>query len=132
MKRRDLLKYLPAMGAAIVLIPKLSIAEGTVPPVNAIPECEIPIDKAKILLNVEIDRNHGHELVLNAQDALKALQLTKNVEQPLFFDIEGTSGHSHAVELNHNDLMILWVDGALTKKTSINAGHQHTFNLRIV
>ena len=131
MKRRDLLKYLPAITVAAVLIPRTSTAEEIQPQVDDLPECEIPVDKTKILLNIEIDRNHGHELVLNAQEALKALQLTKNAELPLFFDIEGKAGHSHAVELSHLDLMSLWTDGVLTKKTSINAGHQHTINLVI-
>ena len=118
MNRRDLLKIGSMIGFGIIL-PKAVLAQQT--------------DAAAlddVILNVEIGNNHGHELVLSPKEALLALRTTKTSGQ-VFFDIEGTAGHTHSIALSHENLLTLWVDGALQSKTSIGAGHNHPFSIRL-
>lgn len=118
MNRRDLLKVGSMLGVGIVL-PKLALAQGTE-----------AVSSDSVILSVEIGSNHGHELVLNPKHALLALRTTKN-SGPVFFDIEGTAGHTHSIGLSHENLLALWVDGSFMSNTSIGAGHNHPFSIRL-
>lgn len=118
MNRRDLLKIGSMIGIGISL-PKPGFAQ----------ENET-LSTGNVILNVEIGNNHGHELVLSPKDALLALRSAKN-SGPVFFDIEGTAGHTHSIGLSHEDLLALWVDGSFFNKTSIGAGHNHPFSIRL-
>ena len=118
MNRRDLLKVGSMIGIGIVL-PKLTFAQSSNP---------LPTDE--VILNVEIGSNHGHELIISPKVALEALRTTKT-SGPVFFDIEGTAGHTHSVSLSHENLLALWVDGTFQSKTSIGAGHNHPFSIRL-
>ena len=91
MTRRDLFKIGSMIGIGISL-PKLGLAQSN----GALPSDNVN-------LNVEIGSNHGHELILSPKDALLALRTTKN-SGPVFFDIEGSAGHTHSIGLSHENL----------------------------
>ncbi len=118
MNRRDLLKVGSMIGIGIVL-PKLALAQATE-----------ATSSGDVVINVTIANNHGHELVLSPKDALEALRATKTTDQ-VFFDIEGTAGHTHSIGLTHENLLALFVDGSIQSKTSIGAGHNHPFSIRL-
>lgn len=125
MKRRDLLKM--GAGAALVLVPTIGCAQGTAAPAPA-PEAAEGVES--ILLTTSISRNHGHQVPLDALQALKLLRQTKT-SGFVALDIQGSSGHAHSLELTHQELIALVVDGTLTKASTSGASHTHDVTLTL-
>ncbi|MEK7358573.1 MAG: hypothetical protein AAB250_19160 [Bdellovibrionota bacterium] len=127
MKRRDLLKMGMGTGAALLLVPAVGCAQGTPAPA---PSPQDPQgSSADIVLNSAIGNNHGHEVPLNANQALKLLRQTKT-SGFVQIEIQGTSGHGHGLELTHQELTSLVIDGTLTKNSG-GATHTHAVTLTL-
>lgn len=118
MNRRNILKAGLTTAAGLALfMPKFSFAQETV--------------VEEILLQNDIGTNHGHELILTVVDVLKLLRQTREAA-PVALDIKGKSGHPHALELTHEDLLTLFVDGQIAKDSTKVAGHIHQVTVRLV
>lgn len=125
MKRRELLKF--GAGTALALIPAVGCAQGTPAPATG---PEATQGSETILLAASISRNHGHQVPLTANEALKLLRQTKT-SGFVALDLQGTSGHGHSLELTHQNLLDLVVEGTLTKDSTTDASHSHGVTLTL-
>src|SRR3989344_2690081 len=89
-----------------------------------------PEEKANSTVGVTIDRNHGHTLTLDLVGVITALQ-SANRTGKVSFDIQGDSGHPHAVELTFLDIMRLLTEGSISVITTEVAGHTHPVTIRL-
>lgn len=122
MTRRRVLQLTSLAGAAM-LLPRLALSQ------TMIGSGDQPgTGEAQIV--TEISANHGHQLSLSPVSALVMLRETKQ-GQPVMADISGQSGHPHTIELNHADLLALFVDGQIVKVSSRDLGHQHQVTIRL-
>lgn len=108
MKRRE---FFGALGSAAVV--------ASIPMTLQAAECseELPVDS-------EITNNHGHDVDLDIKRVMQLLRETKE-NGPVNFDIQGSSGHPHAIRLSHDTLLKLLVDGEIEETSSNVAGHTH-------
>ncbi len=68
--------------------------------------------------NSTIGDNHGHVLVVSAQDVVAGAEIT--------YHIQGTSDHDHTVTLSADEFASLQQDRAIMTVSSNDAGHSHT------
>jgi hypothetical protein len=127
---------------------------------SALAQVADPEAPAEAKIMVVIGRNHGHALDLNLVQALQLLRETaprlpsvpeplpvadpsqppvpvkppQPISTPALIDIQGSSGHPHSLELQHQELIDLFVKGTIRKASSTDAGHAHMveINLTIV
>jgi hypothetical protein len=109
-----------ATAAAGVAMPKFAFAQ-EVPGAHTEP---------KLLVSSVIGTNHGHALVMSPEEALRLLRFTKNAP-PALIDIKGASSHPHIVELTHEDLQLLFVDGVVKKESTRVGNHTHSVEVRL-
>ncbi len=122
MYRRNLLK-LSSVAGLTLLLPKIGLADIAASDGQT-------LETQELYFLTEIGNNHGHELFLEFKEALHILRNLK-ANESAFFDIEGTAGHAHAIELNRMEVeSIIW-GAVVTKKTTIGAGHNHPFAIRL-
>lgn len=122
MRRRDVLNTGLILGT-LAMLPKLAGA--------ADQDAVLEVGMAKTLaLNSEIGSNHGHELTLNAAAFIELLRQTKSA-QPAKLNIQGSSSHPHELELTQGELMLILLDGALTKNSNTVAGHAHKVTVKL-
>ncbi|MCW5632430.1 MAG: hypothetical protein KIT17_03770 [Rubrivivax sp.] len=72
-----------------------------------------------------IGNNHGHVLAVSRADLAAAANAGYGTPQDLFYDIAGTSGHSHVVMLNATHQAVLLAGGAVNVVSSLGDGHTH-------
>ena len=68
-----------------------------------------------------IGTNHGHRLQIPREDVETA--------QPKSYDIRGSSGHPHTVNVSAADFSALSGGGSISLTSSNDAGHTHTVTL---
>lgn len=88
----------------------------------------------QILIESEIERNHGHSFSLDAADVIRLLR--KNHEEGTeskeeVVSIQGVSGHPHDVVLNESHLMSLLLGEELSLESTSVAGHTHTVLIKM-
>ncbi len=88
---------------------------------TAAPVCPKPLIPT---LKNAISSNHGHVLTVTLTE------LKTNGEKS--YDIKGTSGHPHAVEITNEILLTLLRLGAVEVESTAVAGHTHIVKLEIV
>jgi hypothetical protein len=74
-----------------------------------------------IRVNVEIDNNHGHELLLT--------RASLSVAEPVVLSIKGGSSHEHTVKLTPADCENLKSGNAVTLVSSTGVFHTHSVKL---
>ncbi len=116
MNRRSLLKsVLPVAGASLFL-PKIALAFDGQP---------------ALAVKSAISANHGHALTdFQPTDALLGLRMTRN-SPPLVLNIQGQSSHPHEIELNHADLLSLFLDGEVIV-VSRGGSHSHEVKIQLL
>lgn len=104
-------KFFGAMGSAAIV--------AAVPMHLQAAECseELPVNGA-------ISNNHGHAVDLDIKQVLQLLRQT-NDGCPVEVDIQGDSGHPHSIQLSHQNLNQLLVQGEVEEVSSNVAGHTH-------
>lgn len=75
-------------------------------------------------IQITIERNHGHELLLSESDL--------EDHQSHSYDIQGMATHSHIVYLSRNDFMRLSQGSTVRVVSSSNYGHRHLIVLRVI
>lgn len=119
MTRRGALKLSAATGMAL-FFQKFTQAQADVPVSGEV--------SASLL--VAIGNNHGHAFVLSVPSAISLLRATRSAG-PATFNIQGTSSHPHAIELTHEDMKVLFLDGEITKRSSLDFNHSHPVTLKL-
>lgn len=118
---------------------------------SALAQVADPENSVEAKVNVVIGRNHGHAFDLNLALALQLLRETaprlsdapevppatpekppQLISTPAIIDIQGLSGHPHTLELQHQELLDLFVKGAIRKASSTDAGHAHLVEINLV
>ncbi|MES2965461.1 MAG: hypothetical protein V4760_16380 [Bdellovibrionota bacterium] len=128
MKRRDVLRL--GASSALILLPAIGCAQAGPSPV-ATPAPEQGAETLEsIAFSSSVERNHGHSVPLTATAVLKLLRQTKTTSF-VTIDIQGSSGHPHALELTHQELLTLVIDGILIKDSTEGAAHSHSVGLRL-
>lgn len=127
MNRRNMLINSFGIATTALLLPKIGFAQ-EVPP--------------QLVIQVLIDRNHGHDLQISLHEYLQLLQKVHqentqtennnpvNATTPL--QIQGTSRHPHTLQLTEFDLISLLTTGSLTTISSEDAGHTHSVQLSLI
>lgn len=85
-------------------------------------------DGEMVIVSETISANHGHQVGLDMADLINLLRQTK-LTGSVTLDIQGASGHPHSIELIHEQLIDLFVDGNLVVISSKDAGHIHNVEL---
>jgi len=67
--------------------------------------------------NAAIGSNHGHTMSISAADVMAGVEKT--------YDIQGSSAHSHTVELSAGDFADMTPGSVVTTTSSTDAGHSH-------
>lgn len=119
MNRRTLIKTTGVAALGLLMKPNLNFAADTV--------------KELKLVNV-IGTNHGHELnaPVTLADVVLLLQQIHVSGQSAPLNIQGSSRHSHTVELNEDMLLQLLLEGKADLVSSTDFGHNHTVSLQLV
>ena len=117
-----------AAAAAGVALPRLVFAQEA--PVTPAPT-PVPAPAApKLTVTSVIGTNHGHDLMLTPEEVVRLLRFTKNAP-PAILDIKGRSNHPHAVELTHEDLLAVLVDGTVKKESTRVGNHTHAVEVKL-
>lgn len=118
--RRTVLQTVPLLGF-IGMLPKVVAAQVEQPVATG----------SDILILEDISNNHGHHAGLSPSFVLQALRETRTSGDKII-GIQGASSHPHALALSHADLLQLFLDGSISIRSSVDAGHGHTVTLHLV
>jgi len=69
----------------------------------------------------EIASNHGHTLEVPLADVTAG--------DARSYDIQGTSGHTHTVDVSADDFATLLADGSVMIDSSLDSAHTHTVTI---
>jgi len=124
MERTPYVEHLPGVAFAILVCLVMAAGCDGVPtsPVGRI-EAPRPVPVSPTVGTQAVDArgvisaNHGHAAVLT----LEQMQRRAAVQ----LDIQGSADHSHTLDLDADDVVLLYSGGGLTRKSSTTAGHDH-------
>lgn len=110
--RRHFLRSAALFGGAFVFSRGLaacaaSSTNGAASASDDLVECAAPV----------ISRNHGHSLVVTAEDVAAGVAKT--------YDIQGAASHAHSVTLRAADFAKLATGGSITVASTTDFGHSH-------
>ncbi len=135
MKRREMITATGAASLGLILTACAGANGQTVSGSNsgdATGQAVVPQTEMQIQTGSDISANHGHIVeVLNLKEVILALRdIHENGSQTL--DIQGNSGHPHAVELTEDALVELLVTSKVDLKSTVVAGHSHDVELSLI
>ncbi len=88
------------------------------------------VKESVIAIAHEITNNHGHAVTMDLVQALSLLRASTD-GQIQVVSIQGQSGHPHTLEMNHEELLQLFVTGILEKRSSEDFGHSHGVRIQM-
>ncbi len=103
-----------------IALSSLSIFANAAPVVPPMPVCPAPADKPQI--KSEISSNHGHEFTISYEDVIRGKVQTVN--------IQGKSGHAHAVEITAEVLEVLRTKVIVEIESTNAGGHTHIVRIK--
>ena len=121
MNRRQILKTgMMATGFA-VLLPSMATSQEASPP---------PVSEATLTVISFISDNHGHQFTLTPVEVVQLVRSTK-ISGPVTVDIHGQGNHGHLLQLSHDNLLVLLVEGMVELESSMAGTHKHTVQIKL-
>ncbi|MBP9707474.1 MAG: hypothetical protein KBD78_07485 [Oligoflexales bacterium] len=136
MNRRN---FLHSLGQSSLAVSALS-AVSAVALAQEVPSTNTDVSQTtatvpSVEITTEIDKNHGHELILTMTQYVALIRQTIDATgllMPVVVDIQGLSGHAHALNFSQEDLVKILVDGEIELTSTLGAGHSHSVKISML
>lgn len=127
MNRRQMIQISAGAALGLFAIPKIFRGGA----LAAIARADDPVKASvPLVFAVDIGNNHGHALVLDLDSVVRLLRKAR-VDGQVVIDIRGTSGHTHALDLNVFQVSEILEVGELVVESTLGASHKHPVKITL-